>query len=268
MADVFWSTTIPRLLPYFKLILWIVIACILIAVFFLIIVNMRRRKWFYNIWEQKSDGELHLVARDVNLEKKVKFGTKCVYWLKNAKVETIPPNSACVVRHRGKDYVDCLRVERTYIPGRLQPVEGGVDYQKMEVRDKVETAYDRIRDDIKNVGTTYFSAKKVDEKYIYIPIKRSLHVPMKYKIMDFDMYMMAVNEIHNADEFYQAKWEFWKKYGAIIVFALTIIFLIILVVLTFQYMNDIVAKMMSEIQSTGNMLSSIGDKMGFGKPPG
>jgi hypothetical protein len=103
---------------------------------------------------------------------------------------------------------------------------------------------------------------------MYIPIEKTLSARMTFEPIDYDIYMMAVNQVNNADQFYQGKYEFWKKYGAVIVFAVTIVFLIILVVLTYEYVNDIVAKILGQATTTGNLLQDIANKVaGTGKPP-
>ena len=135
----------------------------------------------------------------------------------------------------------------------------------------IQRQYDLILDNIRTFKTTFLNADAVHDKYMHIPIKKSLYVPIAFRTIEYDMSMMAANEINNADEFYKSKWEFWQKYGPVVIFGVIVVFLLIVIVLTYQYMNDITTSIMGQVQSTGNMLTDLMTKNiggGAAKPPG
>jgi hypothetical protein len=240
--------------------------CIIIIIGILIIIERNRRKWRVEVHELKADGRLHTVGFDTLVEKKIKMGTKTVYWMRKGKVEAIPPPDECVDRIKGKEEVDYLRVARDYIPTVKTMT---VDYNNPVVRKKVVETYDKILDNMHSLNNEKrYDSEFIRNRFIYIPINKTLTAHMVFKPIDYDVSMMAMNEIHNADDFYQSKYEFWKKYGAIIVFAIVIVFLIILIVLTFEYMNDITEKMMGSFDAASSGFQSLADKMFGAKPPG
>ena len=267
VENTFMEVTIPRLLPYINIIIYVIIGCAVIGGGIWFIVWMRRRKWKIEIHEMKGDGRLHTVGRDTLVERKLNMGTKTIYWLTRRKIEIIPPPDDCVDRFKGKEEVDYLRVERTYVP---LTKHASNNYNDPRIRAILQKKYDEIRDGIRSIKTTLFKHEAVRERYMYIPIKKSLHVPIAFKTIEYDMSIMAANEISHADEFYKSKWEFWQKYGPAIIMALIVIFLIIVIVLTYQYMSGITAKIMSEVRNTGTMLQSIMNNVAGGgaKPPG
>jgi membrane protein YdbS with pleckstrin-like domain len=261
----FMSMITPKLISYVK---WgvVFLGIIIITVaLVLIILYYKRRKWKIEIHEMKSDGKLHTVDRDVLEERKIESGRKTIYWLRKAKSEAIPPPEETVDRFRGKEEVDYLRIARDYIPTKKRM---SVNYNDPAIKARVVSVYDRICYQIRQVKTTYFTSEPVRNKYIYIPCNKTLSANMVFEPIDYDVSMMAMNEIHNADDFYESKYEFWKKYGAVIVFAVTIVFLIILIVLTYEYMGKTIATIMGKVSETNNILTGLVDKISGGKPPG
>jgi len=265
MADEFISSIAPKLLVWGKWlgILFIAIIVVIAGIFF--ILELKKRKWKVEINEQKADGRLHVVGYDTLVEKKLKMGTKTVYWLKKNKCEVIPPPSGTTSRFKNKEEVAYLRVERDYVP-----IEKSIstDYNDPLVKKKITQINDKLLNKIRSIKTTFFSSDAVRSRFLYIPIERTLSTKMTFRPIDYDMNMMAMNQITNADEFYQSKYEFWKKYGAVIVFAITIVFLIIIVTLTYQYLTDMLASTQGKLDSTNTILQGMVDKMSGSKPPG
>jgi len=265
MADPsFWSSIVPIVYPWLKLGIIAFVILLLTVVGVVVIVEKRRRKWKIEVHEQKADGKLHTIGYDKLVEKRLKMGTKTIYWMRKAKVETIPPPAECVDRFKGKEEVDYLRVMRDYIPCTKKM---SVDYNDPAINQKVVSVHDKLVNKIRNIRTTFFNSDAVSSNYIFIPINKTLTSNMTFVPIDYDMNMMAMNEIHNADEFYQGKYEFWKKYGAIIVFGLTIVFLIVLIVLTYEYMQGAIAQIMGKVGETSGLLQNVIDKIGGVKPP-
>lgn len=254
----------PMLMGLLKMVGVVLLGAIIIIVGVVIVINARRRKWKIEVHEQKADGRIHTVGFDRLVERKLKNGTKTIYWLKKARCETIPPPDLTVDRYKNKEEVDYLRIERDYIPCSKYM---NTNYSSLRVRKIITTIHDDILNKIHDTKTTFFDSEPVRQKYIYIPIEKALTAKMNYRPIDFDMSMMAMNEIHNADEFYQTKMEWWKKWGAIIMFAATIVFLIILVVLTFGYITDVVKAIMGQVDKSSGLLQDVVNRMAGGKPP-
>jgi membrane protein YdbS with pleckstrin-like domain len=259
------TNVMPKVIPALK---WgmVFVGIIIVTIALLIlIINMKKKKWKVEVHEMKADGKLHTVGYDVLEERKLEGGRKTVYWMKKAKSEAIPPPAETVNRFNGKDEVDYLRVARDNIP-MIKSVK--VNYNDPEIRRRIITVHDKILFMVRRVKTSMFNADPVRNQFVYIPCNKTLVANMTFDPIDYDVSMMAMNEIHNADDFYASKYEFWKKYGAIIVFAITIVFLIILIVLTYEYMGKAIATMMGKVTETNGILTGIVDKMAGGKPPG
>jgi hypothetical protein len=268
MADFMQSLSdniLPSLIPLLKwgmVFFGIVIVTVALAI---LIINLKKRKWKVEIHEMKSDGRLHNVGEDTLQELKIEAGRKTVYWLKKAKCEAIPPPDETIDRNRGKEKVHYLRISRDYIP-MIKRIK--TDYNNIEVKKKVIAIHDKILYKIRDIHTSFFDSEPVRNQFVYIPVNKTLTANMTFEPIDYDVSMMAMNEIHNADDFYASKYEFWKKYGAIIVFAITIVFLIILIVLTYEYMGKVVGNIMGKVTENSNLLNGIVDKLAGGKPPG
>ena len=254
------------LMPYLKWFAIMALACFLVIVGFILIIYLTQRKWHVEIHEQKADGKIHTVGFDKLIEKKINKGTTTVYWLTKAKQEAIPPPDECVDRIKRREEVDYLRVSRDYVPCYKTM---SVNYEDPRVKRKLIPIYDNIIQSIRKVKTTYFHSDPVREKYIYIPINKTLTSNMVFTPIDYDVSMMAMNEIHNADEFYASKYEWWKKYGGIVILAMVVVFLLIVVILTFTYVKDIVSMIMAEASRTTGALELVAEKFGSSgaKPP-
>jgi energy-coupling factor transporter transmembrane protein EcfT len=233
MVEILGSITgyIPIISMLFFALVFVII--IWVGLYFILIVR-KRKKWKIEVHEQKADGKLHTVGYDILEEKKLNWGTKTIYWLKRAKQECIPPPQGVTDRFKGKEECDYIRIEREMIPTTRKL---DVNYNNPEVKSKVTKVYDSMLKKIRSIKTTFKDSDAVRDRFIYIPVEKTLRATYHYEPVPYDMNMMAINEIHNADEFFASKFEFWKKYGAVIVFGLTIVFLIILIVLTFDWLS-------------------------------
>ena len=62
-------------MPIIKSIVWLVLGLgLTVGLGYYLFVIRRRKTWNVNIWEQKADGLLHLVGKDILLEKKINKG--------------------------------------------------------------------------------------------------------------------------------------------------------------------------------------------------
>lgn len=263
VAD-FTSNLLPKLIPTLRWVLIFVGVIVIFIAALLIILNMKKRRWKMELHEMKADGKLHTVGYDTLEERKIEAGKKTIFWVKKGKCEAIPPPDDTVSRFKGKEEVDYLRVARDYIPMKKRMT---VDYNDAKIKERIISTNDKILYQIRNTKTSFFNSEPVFGRWVYIPCQKTLTANMTFDPIDYDVSMMAMNEIHNADDFYSSKYEFWKKYGAIIVFAVTIVFLIILIVLTYEYMGKTIATIMGKVTETNNVLTGLVDKLAGGKPP-
>jgi len=265
MVDGIGATVFPLMMTLLKVGLWIFIAGIVIAAGVFIIIELKRRKWHIRLKEVRDDGTLHTVKHDILIERKLNKGMTTIYWLKKTKVEVIPPPEECVERWKGKDYVTYLKIGvQDYIPMS----EGvNVDFKNPETNKKLSKYYKRILGKVRAIKTTFFDSEPVRDRFVYIPCKRTLAANYNYKPIDYDMSMMAQNKINHADEFFKMKGEWWAKYGAYILFGVTIVFLIIITVLTFEFIANKIADILSAADRVASPLERIAGGLGGGESP-
>lgn len=272
------GSSITKFLPMIKVGAVALLLLILFGfLFYYVLIVMKRKVWHVTIYEQKADGRIHIVGQDKVQEKKLKGGTITVYWMNRAKTEVIPPPFETVYRNKGKEFVDYLRVERDYIPVTKTTGLPVFENKKLsttsftdkKVRVKMTKIYDNVLEKIRSVKTTYFNAEAVKDRFIHIPVNRTMTAKVDIKTVPYDLNIMAQNKISNADEFFASKYEFWKKYGAAITLGLTIIFLIIVVFLTYDYMIDVIGTLMGNVQSNTQAITNLADGLSQSgvKPP-
>jgi len=229
---------------------FIIFIAIMIGGIFLLI-HLKRRKWYVDIVERKEDGSIQKVKEDVLIERKLAKGTITVYWLSRTKVEVIPPPEECITRWKKKDYVTYRRIERDYIPVKKKLSQ---DFSNPEVNNKIAKVYDSIIRKVRAYKTSMFDSEPVRDRFMYIPANRTLSSNFVYRPIDYDMSMMAQNKIQHADEFFKMKGEWWAKYGAYVLFFVTIVFLIIVIALTYEF---IAAKIGEMLAAGGNVASAL-----------
>lgn len=253
-------------MPFFKIGGMVFLALIGLAIaYWYFFIHKRRRKWIVEVHEIKADGKLHTVGKDMLIEMKKKMGTITYYWMKKARTECIPPPSEVVDRFGGKEEVDYLRIEREFVPADKKVV---FNYNDPKIKARIVPIYDAILEKIHSIKSTYLHSEAVRDRWIYIPVQKTLVAKVEFSPIPYDMNMMAVNEITNADAHFASQYEFWKKYGAVIVFAMTVIFLLIMAVLTYDHLEKISAVISGKLDATNNILQGLVDKMaGAGKPP-
>ena len=84
-------------IPWIKTIVWLVIGLgSIIGIGYYLFVVKRRRKWIANLYEQKADGRLHFVGKDIVVERKINKGKQLIYLLRRNRAEVIPPSWECV----------------------------------------------------------------------------------------------------------------------------------------------------------------------------
>ena len=278
MAEAILGSTLMKYLPMLKVgAVGLLVIIILAFGFYYVLVVMKRKSWKVTIHEQKADGRIHIIGNDLIQEKKMKGGTVTIYWLRGAKTEVVPPPHEVVYRVKGKEFVEYMRIERDFIPMTRHTGLPTLEDKKIVVKNlndkavriKLTKVYDKMLSNIRGIKTTYFDSAAIADRYIYTPIDRVMTTKVSLKTVPYDLNIMAQNKISNAEEFFSPKYEFWKKYGAAITLGLTIIFLIIVVFLTYDYMAEVVNTLMGHVQSNTEAVTNLMDSMGRSgaKPP-
>lgn len=265
MANAFTSALVG-FLPMLKWLFLLIILLIVLGIgFFYFFIYKRRRRWRVEVHEMKADGKLHTVGKDMLVERRKRMGTVVFYWMKKAKQEAIPPPSEVVDRFGGKEEVDYLRIERDFVPASKRVIHNYLDPKNKK---KLVQVYDAILNKIHGIKATFANSDAISDRFIHIPIHRTLTAKVEYKPIPFDMNMMAVNEISNADAHFSSQYEWWKKYGAVVVFAATVIFLLIITVLTYQHLEKTSAMWTGKLDATNSILQGLAETItGQGKPP-
>jgi len=240
----------------------ILLICAIVAgVMYYVLVIKRRRKWFIEIHEQKKDGRLHSIGRDVLIEKTKHWGTQTLYFLQKKKKVALPPPDDVVDRIKSnQEEVDYLQIERQLFPAERKLF---VNYNDPEVNKKVVDAYDKMIDDI----SSQKDVKKIRERYIYIPINKVLIANVGFKPIPYDVQLTAQRQTKIAEEFFKQKANFWEKYGTAITIGATAAIIIIVCVLAFNFVDTVIKETLQQSQGVANGLSAIADKIGGTKPP-
>lgn len=260
------GTYVAQIYPYIQIVAYAgMILLAIFAIMYYVLVIKPRRTWVVEIHEQKADGKLHSIARDKIIEKKINAGKTTFYWLHKARQEVIPPIPDVTDRMNGKEECDYLRVEREFIPAQKKLT---VNYNHIpkEQKNKLVQIHDKILKNIKDVKTTLFTSDPVHNKFIYIPLQKTLTAKMEISPIPYDMNMLMVNQIAQVKEQFKNA-GFWEKYGNMVIWGLTIIFLIVLVVMTFDYVQGVVQTVMGTATENADILEKILNSAGGGKPP-
>jgi hypothetical protein len=236
-------------------------------------VVRRRKKWFLDIYEQKSDGKLHLVGKDLLEERRYDNGKRVMYWLKRYRAEATPPPIDATDRLSGKDFVPYLKIRQNFVPIQKEFVKGDYSHDSgaPEKLSLVKGALSAIR----ALRKKYKNPDEVNQRFVYVPISKVPHVDVKYMQMDFDIDMMRINQIDNCDAFFSSKKNFWDKYKELIIIMLGVVMVIIVAYLSFEYGKAVIAEGTSashentaEIEKTNSAIWAVASALGADVPRG
>ena len=247
-------------IPWIKTIVWLAIGLgSLIGIGYYLFIVKRRRKWIAQIYEQKADGRLHYVGKDVVIERKINKGKQLIYVLRRNRAEVMPPPWECVYRYRNKEYTDYVRInEDDFRPARRVPDK---DLMNPKVkRNFIENVKDTLYE-IKHLGK-----KDVYDKYIFAPMNKELLWNTNFETIDYDINMMRINAIDNRDKIYVDKQNFIEKYGHLIAIGVIVVLIIVVLYLSYDYSSNVISQAMGSAQKNLNMIEQLAGKMG-GMPP-
>ena len=257
------------LLPALKVFVSIVsVVLILAALYYYLFIYLRRRSWEMTIKEQKSDGKLHTINFDKLIERKFNFGKKTFFWLRRAKVETIPPPDDIVDRVGKKDYVTYLKIRFSYVPLQ-QKMKGdtvGETPYKKAVVNSMNTAMSALHDKDK-FKTSFRSAKSVYERFVYVPVNYIPHVNVGYHSMDYDIDMMRINRIDNLNEMFASQKDWWQKWGMMVTIGVIAALIIVVMYFTYEHGQKIIELSYGKTQEVVSALEKVAQAFGGSKPP-
>lgn len=248
-------------IPWIKTIVYLALGLgLTIGIGFYLFVIKRRRTWIANLYEQKADGRLHYVGKDVVVERKINKGKQVVYMMKRNRAEVMPPPWECVYRHRSKEYCDYIRImEDDFRPSKRTPSKELMSSQGKQ--GFIENMKDALYE-IKHIG-----AKEVYDKYIYGPINNELLWNMNFETIDYDINMMRINAIDNRDKIYADKKDFLEKYGTFIAIGVIVVLIIVVLYLSYDYSGNVIAQAMGQAQKTLGVVENLANNMGGTPPP-
>lgn len=239
---------IVKAMPVLKTILWAVVGLVLfiILAYYLFVVR-QRRKWFVNIWEQKANGKLYLVGKDVLLEKRFNQGKQTAYWLKRNRRETLPPPEECVDRDGRKEVTNYLRILDDYIP--LE--------REVSIPEEKKKFVKRVKESI--LAIPNLGRGEIDERYIHVPLNNAIMGKINFSPIDYDVNMMRINALDNREKMYQDVKDWMQKYGHLVAIGMIIVLIIVVLYLSYDYSQNVIN---GAGQNVASALNAVADKMG------
>ncbi len=257
--------TINYVVPLIGQLVWGIVGIgICFLLWYYLFVLRKRRYWFTDVYEQKSDGKLYLVEKDRLVEKKINYGKQTIYVFRKTKTESIPPPSECVRRLGNKEYCDYVRILGEYVP--MEKVEHVPDFNNPGIKKQIFKVIKNKIDQIRKIPTTLFNAENVRNKFIYIPLNKALKYDIDFKPISYDVNMMRINEIDSLDQMFEKKKDFWQKYGMMIAVGGGIVMVIVIGYMGFEYMQTVISKGFSAADKVAGPLQALVDKLS-GSPP-
>lgn len=253
-----WAMLLPGLMTFF----WIFIGVgVLGALFYYLFVLRTRRKWNIFIYEQKANGRYAMVGKDEVVEKKINKGKQAVYVLKYRKAEVMPPPDELTDKLRHGEYCDYLRILDDYIPIKKNVSENSV----LRDPEKKKKFIQKIREYTAIIKKT--PIEDINQRYIYAPINKVLKANINYTPIDYDVNMMRINLIDNREKMYKDKESFLQKYGPLIGVGIAAGVLIVVVYLSFEYLQVVIDQSLSAADKVAQPLAKVVEYIGGTKPP-
>jgi len=249
----FWAGSIGGIL---------LICGIVVGIMYYVLVIRRRRKWYIEIHEQKKDGRVHSVGRDLLIEKTKRWGTETLYYLKKRKKVALPPPDDLIDRlSQNHEEVDYLQIERQLFPS-IKEIK--TNYHDPAINKKITETYDNLIDTISSMK----DVKKIRDRFIYIPINKTLTTNLSFKPIPYDVQLTAQRQMKIAEEFFKKKESFWDKYGTAITLGVTAAIIILVCILAFNFVNEVIGETLKQSGNVASSLDKVAEVIGTGKPPG
>jgi len=231
--------------------------------YFLFVVQ-RRKKWLVDIWEQKADGKIYIVAQDTLIQKKYNKGKQTAYLLKNQKVDIVPPPIECVHRYRKNEFVSYLRVMNDYIPLKNTIVQP--DQQQ------VKKLWYRIQRLIKlplPEKERKLEEQLLDTKYIYAPLNKAIVGTLKFEPMDYDLSVQMTNSMESLDKIYKDQTGWWEKYGGFVAIGVCVVLCIVTLYFSYGYGESVIKASLGAAEKVVDPINKLVNALGAtsGTPP-
>lgn len=233
----------------------------LTGLWYYLFVIKRRRFWLVDVYEQKSDGKLYLVQKDRLREKKINYGKQTIYIFKKTKTESIPPPYECVRRLGNKEYTDYVRILGEYVPMSAQE-QKLPDFDRPEIKRKIFGIIGKNLREIRNSNSDL-----ITKKYIYVPLHKALKYDIDFKPISYDVNMMRINELDSLDKMFEAKKDFWQKYGAMVIIGGGIVMVIVVAWFSFEYMQKVIQASLGAADKVAKPLEALVNKISGNPPP-
>ena len=230
------------------------------GVWYYLFVIRNKRFWLVDVYEQKSDGQLCLVQKDRLEEKKINHGKQVIYLFKKTKTESIPPPSECVRRLDGKEYCDYVRILGEYI----SLVNKGNNLPNFSKQETKQDIFKTISKKLKEIADT--NPREVMNRFVYVPLNKALKYDIEFTPISYDVNMMRINEIDSLDKMFEAKKDFWQKYGSMIIIGAGIVMVIVVAYMSFEYMQTVIQQSMGAADKVAGPLQGIVDKLSGNTP--
>lgn len=215
----------------------------------------KRRLWYTNIWEKKADGRIHLIGKDIVIEKRINKGKQLIYILKKSKSEVFPPPWESTYRLKGREYTDYVRVrEDDYIPLKREvklPFE-----TKGEKKNLIELVRTKLKE-IRSKGK-----EEMLDKYVYMPIENSLKTDFKFEAIDYDINMLRIATLDNREKLYADAQDWMQKYGHLVAIGVIVVLIIVVLYLSYDYSQNVIATAMGQTSKTISAIEQLSAKMG------
>ena len=232
------------------------------ALAYVLFVVKRRKKWIINIWEQKANGRLFFVGKDLLVAKKFNFGKQVAYLLKRNKSETIPPPDECVDKINNKEYANYLRILEDYIPLKreIQFPDEYMEWTEDKVTGKKKNKFThKLKNAIK--GIKNMTPHESESRYVFAPLNKMLVGELRYKPIEYDVNMMRINALDNREKIYKDAQDWISKYGQIIALASVVVLIIVVLYLSYDYSGTVLEQSFSAAQSVSGPLQQIAEKL-------
>lgn len=230
------------------------------GVWYYLFIVKNKRFWLVDVYEQKSDGTLYLVQKDRLVEKKINYGKQTIYLFKKTKTESVPPPFESVRRLGNKEYCDYIRVLGEYIP-LVSTGDNLPDFGNSKIKQNIFRIISKKLSEIRNTGS-----RETLNRFVYIPLNKALKYDVEFTPISYDVNMMRINEIDSLDKMFEAKKDFWQKYGSMIIIGAGIVMVIVIAYMSFEYMQTVIQQSMGAADKVAGPLQAIVDKLG-GSPP-
>jgi len=248
---------ILAVMPYISMIIYLVVGlAIVVGIAYYLFIVRRRRVWIVDLWEQKADGQLHMIGKDKIVEKKINKGKQIIYVFTKRRIEVFPPPDETVQRYLNKEYTNYLRVRDDYIP---MEKKFNTNIINMPFAEK-QSLFRQVWNKLKIIRGS--STIEVNDQFIHIPIKQALVANFDFVPMEYDVNMMRINAIENREKVYMDQQEWLQKYGHLVAIGVIVVLIIVVLYFSYEYSQSVIQIGMGEARAAITAIEKLAQSMG------